>query len=118
MVDLHLGGYRNTLVRDLFSTITSPVFSEFVIVLDDNSAFRIPLVIVLCEGLRELNEVRPFKLVFSFEGPYSSPEDAQRVLTRCLRSATARGLLDFLDSPPTIRIARSRRLGRDSLNLD
>ena len=110
--------HRDTLVRDVFSTITSPVFSELVIVLDTDSAFRIPLVIVLCEGLRELNEIRPFKLVFSFEGPHSSPEEARCVLARCLRSATARGLLDFLDSPPTIRIARPRRLGWDPVDLD
>jgi len=118
LINLHLGGYRNTLVRDALSTITSPAFSELVIVVDNNSAFRIPLVVVLCEGLRELNELRPFKLVFLFEGPYSSPEEARHVLARCLRSAAARGLLDFLDSPPTIRIAQSRRLGWDSLNVD
>ena len=118
MVNLRLGVRRNTLVMDAFSTITSPVFSELVITLDTNSALRIPLVIVLCEGLRELNQVRPFKLVFSFEGPYSSPEEARHILTRCLRSATALGLLEFLNSPPTIRIARTRRHGWNSLDLD
>ena len=94
------------------------MFSELVIVLESNSAFRIPLVFVLCEGLRELNAVKPFKLVFSFEGSYTSPGEARCGLARGLHLATARGLLDFLDSPPTIRIARSRHLGWDFLDLD
>ena len=50
-----------------------------------------------------MNEVRRFKLVFLLRAP--DPCEARRELLEAIESATAKGLLDFLDSPPTIRIA-------------
>jgi len=63
---------------------------------------------ILFETFRAMNEARPFKLVFSLEVPEFSQETGRR-LARALDSATAEGLLDFLNSPPTIRRARSPR---------
>lgn len=52
------------------------------------------------ETLRTMNGVRPFKLVFLLEDRY-----LEGLLTEALDSMTAKGFLDFLDSPPTIRHA-------------
>jgi len=57
-------------------------------------------------------------LVFSLEAPSVSLLEARRTLEEVLESATATGLLDFLDSPPSIRIARSRFYEWDFLFLD
>jgi hypothetical protein len=61
------------------------------------------------ETLRTMNGVRPFKLVFLLVAPDQSREEARRKLEGAIDSLAARGLLDFLDSPPTIRSGRNRR---------
>ena len=86
----------------MFSTIRSPAFSELVIILNVS---HLPQDDMLCETLRRMNEVRSFKLVFLFEGLYCGVEEARRVLARSLELFIMKGVLDFLDSPPTIRIA-------------
>lgn len=53
-----------------------------------------------------MHEVRSFKLVFSLE--ICSLPEAERELAEVLVSVVAEGLLDFLDSPPTIRNPRLR----------
>jgi len=88
----------------VFSTITSPAFSELVIVVVDDLVGRVPLGIMLFETLRELNEVRPFKLVFLFMGPHPGLGEARRAFEKDLDSVIAGGHFDFFDSPPTIRI--------------
>ena len=111
------GSYRlphdfdHAKIVDVFSTITSPVFSEFVIVLAGNAAAYLPLQPVLFQTLRRISEERPFELVFSFEGPCFvprgkrwEPAEARWELKQALDSVTANGFLDFLDSPPTVRI--------------
>jgi len=87
---------------EVFSTITSPVFSELVIVLagSDMVYFRWKDTF---KTLRMMNEVRPFKLMFLLEIPNFPQEEARQKLARALDSVTVEGLLDFLDSPPTIR---------------
>lgn len=60
------------------------------------------------ETLRMMNETRPFELVFSLEAPPFSLPEARRTLEDVLEWATANGLLNFLDSPPSIRISPSR----------
>ena len=89
----------------MFSTIRSPAFSEFVIILVGDTAFHLPQDDMLYETLRRMNEARPFKLVFLFEGLYRGVEEARRVLARSLELLIMKGLLDFLHSPPIIRIA-------------
>jgi len=53
-----------------------------------------------------MNEAIPFKLVFLLETSEPFQGKAQRELAEALKFMTANGLLDFLDSPPTTRIAR------------
>ena len=58
------------------------------------------------ETLRRVNEARPFKLVFLFEALDSNQEKVRWESASLLKSTTITGSLGFLDSPPTIRIAR------------
>jgi hypothetical protein len=98
----------HTAVMEVFSTITSPVFSELIIIIMANAVTRLPSETPFFETLRTMNDVRPFKLVFLLADPEFFWEEAQRKLAEALDSVTARGLLDFLDSPPIIRSARIR----------
>jgi len=108
---------------EVLSAITSPVFSELVIVLwTDNHITRFPWNPVLFQTLRTMREVRPFELVFLLD--MNSPHlrhgearrnvvEALRKFTKALDSVIAKGLLDFLDSPPTIRLTGPRYYGWD-----
>jgi len=86
----------------IFSTITSPVFSELVVVFAGRGMKYLPRNAILAT-LRTMHEIRPFKLVFLLEVAGHSRE-ARRELTEALDSVTADNRLSFLDSPPTIRI--------------
>jgi len=88
------------MMTEVFSTITSPAFSELVIALGRHET-RLPCGLAFFEALHMMNVVRPFKLVFLLEVSYFL--EARRELEEALASVTARGLLDFLNSPPTIR---------------
>lgn len=52
-----------------FSSITSPVFSELVVVLAGDALANLPQEAMLFETLHRMHELKPFLLVFSFEGP-------------------------------------------------
>jgi len=95
---------RHTMVMEVFSTITSPVFSELVIVVKGNETSDIPSDLTLFETLRTMKEIKPFKLVFSFDAlsPITHGEKEHRRLVKVLDLVNAEGLLDFLDSPPVI----------------
>ena len=111
-------GQGSQVIREVFSTITSPVFSELVIVLlADVMSYQPTTGYFLCKGLRELNEVRPFKLAFSFEG-HLWGGDIQGALAIRTASQTRTSDLDFLDSPPTVRIPRYRYEGWGLLDDD
>jgi len=106
---------RPVAVAKAFSTITSPVFSELVLVHTSIYVDRIPQEVTLFETLRKMNEVRRFKLVFLVEA--ENARHARRELETALVSVAAKGLLDFLDSPPTIRTARPRYYKWDFLDF-
>lgn len=101
MTDSSPGGYCNTIVAEIFSTITSPVFSELTVVLAGHAAST-RQVDTLFNTLRKMNEVRPFKLAFLLEGPPPFQWEAQQ-LSDVLSSETAKGLLNTLGSSPSIR---------------
>ena len=88
------------MVMEVFSTITSPVFSELVIALRLHET-DLSHGTTFFEALQRMNGVRPFKLVFLLE--VSDFQEGRRKLMKTLVEVTARGLLGFLDSPPTIR---------------
>ena len=99
----------------LFSTIMFPAFSELVIVLAEYTIV-LPQDVTFVKTLRAMNEVRPFKLVFLLVSDYPQMEVLRRSAEEALESTVARGSFDFLDSPPIVRITRSRhhRRGRPS----
>jgi len=89
---------------EIFSTITSPVFSELVVVVKGDETSDISSDFTFFEALRTMKEVRPFKLVFSFDTTtrITRGEKEQRRLAEVLDMVNAEGLLDFLDSPSII----------------
>ena len=89
---------------DVFSTITSPVFSEVVIVLWGYEIASLPSQVALFQTLRMMNEARPFKLVFFAEVSGFYMDEERRELASALDSVITKGLLDFLASPPKIFI--------------
>ena len=89
---------------EIFSTLKSPAFSELVIVLAGHEITTLHWEDTLFKTLRKVNEFRPFKLVFLLEGPFFGRAGVARsAVAGVLDSATAKGFLDFLHSPPTIR---------------
>ena len=93
----------------MFSTIKSPVFSELAFDLGDHDIARLPVDLAFFETLRELNGIRPIKLVFLLNAVGFPPNSVLQEFGKVLGSVTARGLLDFLDSPPTVMDIRQVR---------
>lgn len=91
------------------------MFSDLIIAVARYET-RLPWAVPLFVELRAMNEIRRFKLVFLLET--LGCLEAQKELVEVLDSVTALGLLDFLDSPPTIRIARLRHYKWDFLDFD
>jgi hypothetical protein len=87
---------------EVFSTITSPAFSELAIVVR-SSELAYALSNPIFETLHMMSEIRPFKLVFLLTSLDCFEGEPRRKLEVALDLATERGLFDFLDSPPTIR---------------
>jgi len=112
------GDHGPTAVTELLSTIASPVFSELIIALMPYETC-LPWAVKLFGELRAVHEVRPFKLVFSLK-MIPDFREARQELAEALNSVTTKSLdfLDFLDSPPTIRITRSRHYKWDFLDFD
>ena len=81
---------------EVFSTITSPVFSELVILIRDDEAVRLLSEVTFFETLHAMNEIRPFKLMFLLIG------GARRDSVGALDLAIAGGFFDFFDTPPII----------------
>lgn len=88
---------------EVFSTVTSPVFSELVIVLEDDAMTYLSEQVVVFETLRMMNEVRPFKLTFLLEVRDFNQVGVEWGLVEALNLVAPKGPLDFLDSPPAIR---------------
>jgi len=74
---------------DVFSTITSPVFSELVVILGDTEIHHLPLDLTFFETLSTMNQVRPFKLMFLAQvadSPRRRWEEVRQRLTEALDS--------------------------------
>lgn len=108
---------HHDVVMGMFSTITSPAFSELVVVLTGNAVTYLPREVMLFQTLRKMHGVRPFELVFSFESPcfvkwgglFQPTAETRLVLEEALGDVASRGFLDFLNSPPTIRVTTLSR---------
>lgn len=95
---------------EVFLTITSPAFSELVIILRDKDIADLDCRDAIFETLRAMHKVKRFKLAFLLEVPDSLQWDAQQRLGLALGSVATRGFLDFLDSPPTVRRTKFREV--------
>jgi len=102
---------------EAFSTIKSPVFSELVIVIT-SYALYLPTEDTLFKTLREMNEVRRFKLVFLLEASDFHQEQVHRELVEALDLISANKSLNFLTSEPTIRIERPRNYLWDFVDVN
>lgn len=86
-------------VKQILSTIASPVFSEVVIILRQ---LDIPGTEPLAAVLRELYGVKEFRVAFCLEIVEELRVKDQRTLTLEMRNAVRTGLYDFLPSPPLV----------------
>lgn len=92
-----------SFLRDLLSTIRSPVFSDLVIVLEDRTTHDTRFFQHTLFGVvRCMYEVRPFRLVFCLEIWDGDQEDTARMLKRYIDAEVAEGGLEFLPCPPLI----------------
>jgi len=104
--------HQPSAAPEVFSTITSHVFFELVIGLSRYEA-DLSWAVRFFGVLRRMHEVRHFKLVFLLEAFW----DARQKLMEALDAVIVKGLLDFLDSLPTIRIAQPRHYQWDVLDF-
>ena len=88
---------------EVFSTIASPVFSELIFVVWHDQSARLLSDTTFFETLRAMKEVRDFNLVFLLQIPNPPTREGRR-FELALAEVNAKGLLDFLDSPPTVRV--------------
>jgi hypothetical protein len=102
--DSNLRRARHTIVMEVFLTITSPVFSELVIVIGVDAVARLPSEVKLFKTLRTMNHVRVFKLVFLVVDPDSSQEKARRDVGGSFRLGGCEGPSRFsrLPHPPSV----------------
>lgn len=95
---------------EVFSTITSPVFSELIFVVWHDRFSNLLSDAALFETLLTMNEVRPFKLVFLLQLPRPPSREERRGFEQVLATVAAKGHFDFLDSLPTIRLVQPHPL--------
>ena len=91
---------------EVFSTITSPVFSELIVVIWYEQFTSLPADITFFETLRTMSEVRPFRLVFLLQVHSPPTKEARLRLGRVVESLIENRLLDFLNSPTSVRVVQ------------
>lgn len=92
------------LLRDIVSTIKSPVFSEVILVFQRPDLYR-PYYIPF-EIFRQIHSKRKFRLVFCLEVSKRYRELGLQVMEWRMEYELAQRRLDFLASPPTLTINR------------
>lgn len=91
------------LIRDIFSTIKSPVFSEIILIFQRPDLCR-PYYIPF-DIFRQMHSERKFRLVFSLEVAKRHRAAALQVMQERMGSEVANQRLNFLESPPTLRMS-------------
>lgn len=99
-------------------TITSPVFSDIVIVLEDQDIcnekfFRL----ILSKYLPSLYRIKPFRLVFCLEIWDGDREETTKRLKGYIEVEEARGGMGFLSCPPKIICDTRARRGPRTLQF-
>jgi len=88
------------LVKDLLSTITSPVFSEIVVVFSTKGLYHSPRG--FASTLHEMYRIRQFKAAFCLETLGGSTVGDLHALVLKTRAAVVEGTYDFLPCPPSV----------------
>ena len=91
---------------EVFSTITSPVFSQLTFVVWYDQFVQLLSDAVLFETLYTMHKVQPFKLDFLVQLPHPPSREGRQGFELALGELTEGGGFDFLDSPPTVRLVQ------------
>jgi len=91
------------LLRDIISTINSPMFSEVVLVFQRPDLYR-PYSISF-ETFREMHSKRKFRLVFCLEVLKKYRNPGFQVMRQRMEYEMTQRRLNFLESPPTLKIS-------------
>lgn len=92
-------GYTRRIGR-LLSAITSPTFSEIVIIFSGRDVYRPSESLALI--VREFCKIKNFRVAFCLETLGDSRGENLRMLTLETERAAAAGLYDFLTYPPFV----------------
>ena len=87
-------------VKRRLSTITSPVFAEIVVVFSAREVHYPPRVVASI--LREMYEIKEFKVAFCLEAPEELRTSKSHCLALEIRDAVVAGAYDFLPCPPVV----------------
>lgn len=91
------------LLRDILSTIRSPLFSEVILVFQRPDLYR-PYYIPF-EVFRQMHSMKKFRLIFCLEVARRHRSLGLRVMRQRMDYELAERRLDFLESPPTLAIS-------------
>jgi len=89
-----------TTLKKLLPTITSPVFSEIVVIFSENEVRRLPPG--LAKALHEMYKIRKFRVAFCLETIERFEAHNLRLLTSEIEVGALKGSLDFLPCPPSV----------------
>ena len=98
---------------DVISTVTSPVFSELVFLLEEDTIARLPLDDDLFETIRAMYEVRSFELVFFLVVSNPFRVEARQRLVGALGFVTENGFCNHA----LVSRSRSPRLRRHHVHF-
>ena len=102
MTNFHRSGYGVGFLGDLLSTVTSPVFSDVVITLQDDIVRSHFLRYNLFTAVRDMSKVKSFRLVFRLGKLSRDGEGDRERLKGLIEAEAAKGGLGPLSQPPVI----------------
>lgn len=89
-----------TTLEELLPTITSPVFSEIVVVFSEEEVHRLPPG--LAKALHKMYKIRKFSVAFCLETIERFEVYSLRLLASEIEMGALKGSLDFLPCPPSV----------------
>lgn len=91
------------LLRDIVSTIRSPLFSEVILIFQRPDLYR-PYYIPF-EVFRQMHSMKKFRLIFCLEVARRYRNTGLRIMRQRMEYELSERRLDFLESPPTLAIS-------------
>ena len=102
MTNFHHSGYGVGFLGELLSTVASPVFSDVVIILQDDIVRSHFLRYKLFAAVRDMSKVKPFRLVFRLGKLSRDGEGDRERLKGLIEAEAVKGRLGPLLHPPVI----------------